>query len=417
MRAASWEELSRIYSDTLADCDPLLHTKRVLAEANIRRRIDYKVDIVSIGKAARPLGLAAVRTFDVGRSFFAGPRGYLRGNDLPPSAHVALGSHPRLSEASFRCGDDLIDFVTAGTCPIVFLLSGGGSATVERPLEPYFSRKDLLSLDSHIALQSLPIAKLNTVRKHLSSIKGGRLGSIAPEGSLAFVLSDVSAGDLHHVASGPVLPDPTTNREAAEILRSLDSKETSMAAAHLEDNAVPDTPKALPLDSELIADNRTLVESARRMATRIGFDAVVLETAIEMSVSEAADFLYEAATSLAPGEVLIAGGEPTVPSIDRSGRGGRCSELLARFAKLCIENALAPAALFGSSDGMDGNTSAAAFVLKPKALRSKRASIESIHQALAESDSMRLVDALGEAIITGPTENNLRDLFLIAAAE
>jgi glycerate-2-kinase len=182
---------------------------------------------------------------------------------------------------------------------------------------------------------------------------------------VTLVYADVSPGALQDVASGPTITDPS--------------------------------------EAILVADNTTLTRAAAQI---IGDDAVLLGTQIEGDVEAAAQLLADRARSLREGQILVAGGEPTV-FVRGNGKGGRCSELAARFAAKARN-----AALFAGSDGVDGNSGVAGF-----SLPSPRPWVEmnQLDAALAVSDSFRIAAQVGEPIMIAPTGNNLRDLFLVAA--
>jgi glycerate-2-kinase len=209
------------------------------------------------------------------------------------------------------------------------------------------------------------------------------------------------------VGSGPTIADESTNADAAGILESLGTPEAMVAARLLRSGAVAETPKQLDIAFEVIADNATLVAAAARAAEERGLRAKIVAGEVEGDVGEAARAMAREAGDLAPGELLIAGGEPTV-RVTGEGRGGRCSELAARFA---IEDRGRSLALFGSSDGVDGSSPAAAVVV----YREIGLPPGEIDEVLARSDSAALIGELGEAIIMEPTGNNLRDLYLVAA--
>jgi glycerate 2-kinase len=348
--------LVRTYIDTLARCAPELLVRSRVAASMPR-------NVVAIGKCAGALldGVAAMH--DVDAAFVAVPDGY----PLPrASAETHVGGHPHMTTASFAAGRALLAFVDAHD-DLLFLVSGGGSACVEVALAPHTER-EVADANAQLIVAGLAIAEVNRERRKLSAIKGGRLRERVRGRCVTLVYSDVSTGALADVASGPTLDD--AGHDASEAL--------------------------------LIADNTTLVTTA---AQRIGDAAVLLDRQLECDVEDAAHQLAERANVLQPGQILVAGGEPTV-RVRGSGKGGRCSELALRFAALSSAEAL-----FASSDGVDGNSGAAGIYLPASRIR-----VEStqIRDALAISDSYPLASQVGEPIMIAPTGNNLRDLFLIA---
>jgi hydroxypyruvate reductase len=346
--------LRDVYLATLARCAP----DRLVRE-HVHPSMPHNV--VAIGKCAGALldGVASVH--HVAHAFVAVPEGY----PLPQvSAQLHIGGHPHMTPSSFAAGRALLDFVDAHD-DILFLISGGGSACVEVPLAPH-SEEEVARANAELIASGLPIAPINARRRVLSAIKGGRLAQRVRGRAVTLVYSDVSSGALHDVASGPTIPGS---------------------------------------EATLIADNTTLVRAAAQI---IGDNAVVVEEQLEGNVLETAALLASKARALQKGEILVAGGEPTV-IVRGAGRGGRCSELAVRFALECEYEAL-----FASSDGVDGNSGVAGFYLPRRSAPGIKAGWK---PALRDSDSYSVAAQVGEPIMIAPTGNNLRDLFLIARSQ
>jgi Putative glycerate kinase len=417
------DQLKTIYLRTLAACAP---------ERLVRAAVtpDMPRNVVAIGKCAGALrdGLD-----DVDDAFVAIPEGYR----LPAKrTEVAIGGHPDITAASFEAGRQLLAFVEKHD-EILFLISGGGSACVEQPLTPWFDERDLIEMNTRLVASGLKIADINCVRKHLSAIKGGRLAARVKR-SVTLVYSDVATGALADVASGPTLADVTTKADAIAILVNIGG--CDWIVAKLREKDCPETVSRID-DSRLvlIADNRTLVAAAASIAVSMGLAPIVVEQQIESDVSDAAQDLLHRAEQLRSGEVLIAGGEPTV--LRRGdGKGGRCVELAVRMAMIADErrsdtlvrrfssrddrksdwrvrptsDPSALHALLGTSDGADGNSGVAAVAMSLPA-PIDRAFAE---RELARSNSLIVVESMaesiGETIIIPPAGNNLRDLYLLA---
>ncbi|HUP59287.1 MAG TPA: DUF4147 domain-containing protein [Thermoanaerobaculia bacterium] len=338
-------DLRAVYLATLERCAP---------ETLVQVHVDTSMprNVVAIGKCAGALldGVAAVH--DIVRAFVAIPEGYR----LPQTrAEVHAGGHPQVTRASFEAGRALLEFVDAHD-DILFLVSGGGSACVEVALE---SEEQLIETNARLVASGLPIGAINAERRKLSAIKGGRLGASVRGRAITLVYSDVSSGRFEDVASGPSLRD-----------------------------------------MRLIADNDTLTATAAQV---IGERAVRWDGQLECDVEDAARLL--ASRALKSGEILVAGGEPTVV-VRGDGRGGRCSEMAVRFAMRSECEAL-----FGSSDGVDGNSGCAGIHVRRRLEAGGPAGWKS---ALHHSDSFRVAAQVGEPIMIAPTGNNLRDLFLVA---
>jgi hydroxypyruvate reductase len=414
------EQLKTIYLRALDACAP----ERLVRAALTR---DMPRNIVAIGKCAGALrdGLG-----DVDDAFVAVPDGYR----LPEKrAQIAIGGHPDITAASFDAGRKLQAFVDAHN-EILFLISGGGSACVESPLTPWFDERDLIETNARLVTSALPIADINCVRKHLSAIKGGRLAARVKR-SVTLIYSDVSTGALADVASGPTLADVTTKAHAIAILERLGGCERIVAK--LRDEGCPETVKRIESSyATLIAYNSTLVGAAAEIAASMGFTPVVVEQQIESAIDDGARDLLERASRLRIGEVLIAGGEPTVVR-HGDGKGGRCVELAVRMAlaederkrrsdspvRLPGDTKKEPSdwrvrptfvrptfALLGTSDGLDGNSGVAAVALTLPASFDREKAI----RELLRSNSLAVAEEIGETIMIPPAGNNLRDLYLLA---
>jgi glycerate 2-kinase len=325
--------------------------ERCAPELLVQRHIDESMprNVVAIGKCAGSLldGVAAVLTIE--HAFVAVPHGYR----LPKSnAQVHEGGHPHMTRASFAAGRALLDFVDAHQ-DILFLISGGGSACVEVPREG-LSEDDVAHANAELIKTGLPIGEINKRRRELSAIKGGKLRERVKGRAVTLVYSDVSTNNPEDVASGPT---------GGGIV---------------------------------IADNTTLVRAAASLVEH----ATVIEQQLECDVEEAAEILART-----KGKFIVAGGEPTVV-VRGNGQGGRCSELAVRFAMISTDQAL-----FGSSDGVDGNSGAAGVWLpKRKTLGGGR----NWQAAIARSDTMSIAAQVGEPLMISAAGNNLRDLYLVA---
>lgn len=310
-------------------------------------------NVVAIGKCAGGLldGVAAV--IDVESAFVAIPEGY----KLPRTrAEVHVGGHPQMTATTFEAGRALLKFVDEHR-DILFLISGGGSACVEVSLPPR-TEEDVARVNAQLIASGLPIGEINARRSELSAIKGGRLRDRVKGRAITLIYSDVSTGRGEDVASGPT---------GGGII---------------------------------IADNTTLVRIAASLIESYVIGVTVLEQQIECDVAEAARILANT-----PGNIIVAGGEPTVV-VKGSGKGGRCSELAVRFAMESTAEAL-----FASSDGVDGNSGAAGIYLPRRATLGGGPGWQA---AIHESDTMRIAAQIGEPIMIAATGNNLRDLFLVA---
>ena len=378
-------DLETIYLRTLEACAPERLVARVLEP-------DMPRDVVAIGKCAGAL-LDGLR--DVGDAFVAVPKGY---REPKRRAEVHRGGHPQITGASFAAGRAMVEFID-GHENILFLISGGGSACVELPLAPWFHEDEVSDTNHRLLDSGEAIGEMNCVRKHLSAIKGGRLAARVRGRSVTLIYSDVSSGALADVASGPTLADPTTKDEAIVILERIGGLDPIIEK--LRD--APETVKRIERGSaRLIADNDTLTKTAASIAP----NAIRWEHQIESDVADAAAELLRRASKLKRGQVLVAGGEPTV-AVRGDGKGGRCCELAVRVA---LEATEPMDVLFASSDGVDGNSGVAGFRVSLPVQFDRTAA----QRELARSNSLAVAASIGKALATVPSGNNLRDLYLLA---
>jgi glycerate 2-kinase len=408
--------LREIYLRALYRSDPALLTQQALERDEVAESLGEPLTVLCLGKCASGMFKGAAAVSSIVEGFAAYPEGYLQ-DPFPPFVEVVHGDHPRLTPASFEAGEALVKFARRGGAhQVLVLLSGGTSATVDLPLEPWFSGEDLAHVNDVLLHAGLPIESMNTVRKHLSAVKGGRLGAMLPAGTVTLVLSDVSRGNWHDVGSGPTLPDTSSNAGAAELLRALGDDRCRHIASILESGEVPDTPERLEgHHAFLIGDNQTLVNKAAEIASLVDFRAHALEEELNGDVEATTEHLFEELMALSPGELVVAGGEPTVRVTHPGGRGGRCSELAVRLGeRLRRTGKQGCAALLASSDGVDGDTDASGFIVISELYQRAPLTEAEVRDVLERSDTFSVVGHYAEALEKRPTGNNLRDIFILA---
>ncbi len=402
-------DLVTIYLAALARCDPA-----ALVAGRIAARPDRKRGpVVALGKCALRMAAGLARGGWQGRGLAIVPAGY-ETNERPGGFELVLGSHPDVDGASFVAGDALLRFADALREPALILLSGGASAAAEAPLAPHVAPGDIATINEELVRSGLPIARINVARKHLSAIKGGRLALRLPDGSETWIVSDVPPGRPELVGSGPTAADPSTSNEAADVLMSLETEVARRVASLLRTGAIAETPKRLDHRLEVLADNRTLVAAAAQVAAESNAGASIrtIDAQLDDDVEGVASALAVIIGQLEPGSIAIAGGEPTV-KVRGTGNGGRCSEVALRLHRAAALRELPPfSALVGSSDGRDGNSGAAGYVVEWGG--GSQAWLDAIGPALAASDAHPLAARLGRAIEIPPTGNNLRDIMMMA---
>ncbi len=315
---------------------------------------------------------------------------------------------------------------------LLVLLSGGASALLPAPAKG-ITVEDKAQTTSLLLRAGATIQELNTVRKHVSRLKGGGLArTAAPARVVTLVLSDVVGDDLSTIASGPTVPDPTTYAGALEVLAGrgvlehvpapVRARLEAGARGELSETPKPQDPLFRRVTTKIIGSNRLTVEAAAREARRQGLHTLVLTTRLEGEAREAAQVLVsilrECVETGRPARApvcLLAGGETTV-TVRGDGRGGRNQELvvaaaeaLSRFFHHAVVASLA-------TDGIDGMSDAAGGVADQETLRRAGAlGLAPPAAFLAASDSRSYLAPLGDLILTGPTGTNVIDVTLLLA--
>jgi hydroxypyruvate reductase len=304
---------------------------------------------------------------------------------------------------------------------VFFLLSGGGSALVEQPLDPAFSLADMQALNRLLVTCGASIDEMNAVRKHFSAVKGGRL-SVAASAAMKITLgvTDVPDGRESALASGPTLPDPTTIADACIVIERyglLAKLPASIRARFERPETIPETPKAgdPPFRRsvfQLLLGRDDLFHPAHRAAEAAGFVTLCDNTTDDWPVERAADFLLAQLAELKsanPGRhaAVIADGEVSSP-VTGDGVGGRN----LAFVLHCVEKIAGRhiAVLSAGTDGIDGSSPAAGAVADGETSARAHALGIDPRDYFRRSDSYTFFKNLGDAIEIGPTGNNLRDL-------
>ncbi|HVB57435.1 MAG TPA: DUF4147 domain-containing protein [Candidatus Acidoferrales bacterium] len=338
------------------------------------------------------------------------------------------GGHPMPDSGSFEAGRAILDRLTQcdESTLVFFLISGGGSSMVEQPLDPSWTLADFQKLNSLLITCGASIEEINAVRKHLSAIKGGRLAAAAPRSmKLTFAISDVPQGRESVIASGPTLPDETTIHDAERIVRDygLRDKLPNNLQPIFKRQQLRETPKESDpafahAHFEPLLGGHDLLHAAHRACEAEGYICVCDNLTDNWPVEKAASHLLEqleAQKRANPGRrvAVLCDGEVS-SRVTGNGTGGRNSAfVLACVPKIAGKNV---AVLSAGTDGIDGNSPAAGAVADGETV--SRAQAEGLvpEEFFRRSDAHNFFVRLGDAIVTGPTGNNLRDLRVLLMA-
>ena len=370
-----------------------------------------RVFLVAAGKAAWQMADCTARL--LGDRLEAGvvvtKHGHSRGEI--PRCTVYEGGHPVPDEDSFRgtrAAMELVEHLTAEDT-VVFLVSGGGSALFECPLIP---AEELSQLTQAMLACGADIVEMNTVRKRLSAVKGGRFSQLcAPAQVFSIVLSDILGDPLDMIASGPAYPDQSTCAQAQEVAEKYQLPLSPQARTLLQE----ETPKALDnVETVITGSVRELCAAAGAACRRLGYEPVLLTDQLCCQAKEAGSFLASIARTHQDTKkslAFLAGGE-TVVLLTGQGKGGRNQELALAAAQgiAGLENTL----IFSlGSDGTDGPTDAAGGLVDGTTKDHLEAAGLTIHQVLAENDAYHALDRVDGLIRTGPTGTNVNDVAVV----
>lgn len=300
---------------------------------------------------------------------------------------------------------------------VIALISGGGSALLTLPAGS-MTLADKQAVNNALLLSGATIAEMNTVRKHLSAVKGGRLAAaVRPARLVTLVISDVPGDDPATIASGPTVADPSTREDAAQIVARFKLELPEAAREVLATG--PETPKPGEIAGEvhIIAAPSQALSAAAAVARAVGLTPLVLGDALEGESRELGTVMAGIARSVrarglpvpAPA-VLLSGGETTVTiGQDGAGKGGRNTEFLLGLA-IAMQGQSGTWAIAGDSDGIDGTDDAAGAIVAPDTLSRGRAAGLDARHLLARHDSYSYFDRLGDLVRTGPTLTNVNDI-------
>jgi glycerate 2-kinase len=437
-----------------------------------------KIYVIAVGKAA----LAMLDTLLARMPSKGRVRGVCCAPMLPDEPHRNIqyyaGGHPLPNRDSFRSARAALRLLERAdeSTFVFFLISGGGSALFEAPLDKRITLEDTIDFHRVLVGSGATITEINIVRKHFSAVKGGRLAAAASRATkLTLLLSDVPARQLDALASGPTLPDTSTVKDCLQIIdryQMLDRFPPSVQA-FFADPALPETPgkecerdsasallpvsnqevaapAEIPLeggraqggprvlneldhaDVEILLSNENLVAAACERAEALGWKVVIDNTCDDWDYREAAQYLLAKLHELrkqAPRVCLLSGGEVTVRLGKNPGTGGRNQQ----FALACalalagvrITDSLPVTCSLGASpgesivilsagsDGVDGLSAAAGAIADPTTIARAKALALDAFASYCAFDANPLFAALGDTVVTGPTNNNLRDLRIL----
>ena len=461
------ESATHIFTGALEACNiATAFDRRIKFEGNRMQRLlpdgsgpatidlsSYKrVFVIALGKAAAPM----LDTLLERMKRRKGLRGICCTNQLPKRRNWRFryfeGGHPLPNEDSFAAARATLAMLRKAKKDtlIFFLISGGGSALFDLPIDPQITLEDAIDFHQSLLASGTPISEVNTLRKHFSAVKGGRLAIAAPEAlKVSLLLPDVPLRSLDALSSGPSSPDHSTVAEVRDLIAKygLAEKFPARVRAFFERTDLPESPgnkgwrpPFLPKlqrritaaatmsgedeafrDSvfEILLSSHDLVENAKLQAQKAGYFTVVDNSCDDWDYADAAKYLQQRFNELRKAHervCLISVGEVTVTMNRTPGAGGRNQQFALACAldleKYPLERLTV---LSAGSDGIDGNTRSAGAIADPTTVARARSFGFDPEESLAGFNACPLFTALGDAVMTGPTGQNLRDLRLLIA--
>ncbi|MGH8668567.1 MAG: glycerate kinase type-2 family protein [Burkholderiales bacterium] len=398
--------LEESFRAAVAAADPL----QILA-AHLPPAPKGRTFVAAAGKAAASMAVAVEKSWNHPVDGIAITR---YGHGLPAKAiRVVEAGHPVPDQAGEAAARQILETAKGLRSDdlLLALLSGGGSSLLSLPA-PDIPMADLKAVTQQLLRSGAAIQEMNTVRKHLSAIHGGRLAAASRAPVVALIISDVTGDDPTHIASGPCAPDPSTYADALAILKRYRVTPPACVQRRLalgaDETPKPGDPVFAKVQNKVIATAHRSLEAAAAVFAKGGVTPVILGDTVTGEASEVAKAFASLVreiraygTPFRPPVALISGGECTVTIADDGGRGGRCAEFLL---SLCIETG-GVWAIAADTDGIDGSQDNAGAILTPDSLRKG----PEARALLARHDSYGFFSALGDLVMTGPTLTNVND--------
>ena len=413
----------RNFLKELFDCAVMAANPEHLMEQFLPKKPKGRTIVVGAGKGAAQMALALEKLWaKAGYGKLEGVVVTCYGCRVElRSIEVLEASHPLPDENGLKAAKKLVKLVQ-GLSPddlVIALICGGGSALLPLPLEP-LTLEDEIAINEALLKSGAPIGAMNTIRKHLSQIKGGRLAYYAaPARVVSFIVSDIPGDIASQVASGPTVADWSTREDALKLVKQyhidLPPKAVSLLNSPAADAPKPDNPAFDKNVAYIVASAATSLEAASAHARKAGWNAVILSDSIEGEARDIALMHAAMAREIAlknrPFEkpvVMLSGGETSVTIGGEHGKGGRNSEFLLSFS-IAIEGESSITALAADTDGRDGSEdNAGAFCDGNSCSRLKQQGLDPA-TFLVRHDAWTAFDMLDDLLVTGPTGTNVND--------
>jgi Putative glycerate kinase len=390
-----------------------------------------KIYALAIGKAAVPMALAleSILGPQIFRGLIVGSNTGQALQKFSPAWRIIEGSHPLPDEASLKAAEAafaLLHLANEERALVIFLISGGGSAMIEWPRDEQITPGELREANRVLVSCGASIDEINAVRRSFSAIKGGRLALRAPLAEqVSLIISDTGRGSEAIVASGPTCYPPEDAPDAAAVIERYNLTKhlpaSILRVARQPEDEMKNISTQKLREHFVLLDNETALEAAAAEARRLGFMVEIARDISEQEIAEGCNLMLSRIEVLrqraAHGNgiaCLISGGEFACP-VNGDGIGGRNAETVLRCAMLKQEGSSRFAILSAGTDGIDGNSRAAGAIADETTIERARELKLDARDFLKRSDAFSFFNAVGDAVITGPTGTNVRDLRIVLA--
>ncbi|MFP3295366.1 MAG: glycerate kinase [Caldisphaera sp.] len=424
------DDLKEIINHILMKSDLSIYVKKDLKKLKID--FNKKFILISFGKGASSMTNGAIEILN--DKIDGGVVVIPKGTEKPKgNLEVIESSHPIPDENSIKAADSIIEWIKIkGKTDFLFLISGGGSSLVEKPLGN-ITLDDLKELNKILLNSGASISEINTVRKHISQIKGGRLAALVyPKKAYGLYASDVPGDIIDQIASGPTVPDTTTFNDAFNVITNYNLKDfipKSVLNVLIDgiNGKIKETPKPndkvfKKIKNKIIAKNVLILKHVSKLMRSKGYKTIILTSRIE---GESKDIGYALASitldslnkgiPYRPPIALILGGETSV-TVKGNGLGGRNMELALAWGLKVNEyhSSKRAAILTFATDGIDGPTDSAGALLSSEDIDYIKSLGIDIKKELKNNNSYYVLKKAGLLIKTGPTGSNLNNIIVVA---
>ncbi|WP_457622887.1 glycerate kinase type-2 family protein [Persephonella sp.] len=396
---------------------------KILRVYNTEFKIPQKIYVFGSGKASVEMAKAVEKVLG---SVIKGGVVVCNYYEKLEKIDVIEGSHPIPSEKSLKAGEILLNELSKlrNDDFFIFLLSGGSSALIEKPIPP-ITVEDLQKTTQLLLEKSIPIEEINIVRKHLSMIKGGRLGAATKGKGVVLIISDVIDDDLFTIGSAPLYYDKSTYKDAYQILKRynlFDKIPTTVREVILKgiNGEINDTPKSENpnITHIIIGSNLKALSKCKKFAEELGFNSYIFTSMMKGESREVAHLISAIGLEVCKREnpvkkpaCILFGGETTV-NVKGTGKGGRNQELVLS-ALSDIKDTEDIVILSGGTDGIDGNTDAAGAFADSEVYKTAVEKNLNLNSYLNNNDSYNFFKETNSLIFTGKTGTNVMDITIL----